>query len=187
MRLDEVMPRYDVASAHQIAVNALPERAYDAFLRITPAEMPLARLLFAARSLPGLVCGRPVLPAGTSESLLGQMRRAGFLVLALEPDREIVLGAIGRFWRPTAALRRDIDPASFITFTEPGFARAAMNVLVEPAGWGCTVRTETRIALPDEQTRRAFRRYWRLIGPGSALVRRDVLRAVKRRAQALQA
>jgi hypothetical protein len=37
---------------------------------------------------------------------------------------------------------------------------------------------ETRVALTDEQSRRRFRRYWLLIGPFSALIRRLALRQV---------
>jgi hypothetical protein len=179
------MPRYDVASAHQIAVRARPEQAYDAFLRLTPAEMPLARLLLAARSLPALVTGRRGLPSRRHEPLLRQMQRSGFVVLAEDSGREIVIGAVGRFWQLSPGLRRDIDPASFASFSGPGLARAAMNVLIEPAEKGSIVRTETRVALPDEASLRTFRRYWRLVGPGSALVRRDILRATRRRAESM--
>jgi hypothetical protein len=40
--------------------------------------------------------------------------------------------------------------------------------------------TETRIAAVDEPARRAFRRYWRAVGP-SALIRRRWLRDAQRR------
>lgn len=183
MRLDDVMPRYDVASAHQIAVYSTPQQAYDAFLRITPAELPLARMLFAVRSLPGKLRRRNPMPAGTSEPMLRQMQRAGFVVLAEEPGREIVIGAIGRFWRLSEPLQRGIDADRFSAPPESGLARAVMNVSIEAGGSGCVVRTETRVALPDDETGRRFRRYWRVVGPGSALVRRDILRAVKKRAE----
>ena len=73
----------------------------------------------------------------------------------------------------------------FKAIREPGFAIAAMNFLIEDAGPGaCTVTTETRVYAIDAPERRRFARYWRVIYPGSALIRRMWLRAVKRRAEA---
>jgi hypothetical protein len=43
--------------------------------------------------------------------------------------------------------------------------------------------TETRVHVPDLVSRRRFRRYWRVIGPFSGLIRVLVLRAAKRRAE----
>jgi hypothetical protein len=48
----------------------------------------------------------------------------------------------------------------------------------------CTLlTTETRIYATDASTRRAFARYWRVIYPGSSLIRRMWLRAVVKRAE----
>jgi len=86
-----------------------------------------------------------------------------------------------RGWRP----KRRPTPEDFKALREPGFAIAAMNFLVEDAGSGaCIVTTETRIYATDASARRRFARYWRVIYPGSALIRRMWLRAVKRRAEA---
>jgi hypothetical protein len=46
------------------------------------------------------------------------------------------------------------------------------------------VGTETRIAATDEVARRRFGRYWRLIGPFSSITRREMLAAIRRRAEA---
>lgn len=43
--------------------------------------------------------------------------------------------------------------------------------------------TETRILATDAIARRKFARYWTFIQPGSAILRRTVLRAVKRTAE----
>jgi hypothetical protein len=57
-----------------------------------------------------------------------------------------------------------------------------------PAGQAtspCTLlTTETRIYATDASSRRAFARYWRVIYPGSSLIRRMWLRAIKKRAEA---
>ncbi len=46
------------------------------------------------------------------------------------------------------------------------------------------VTAETRVYATDASARRRFARYWRVIYPGSALIRRRWLRAMKRRAEA---
>ena len=85
---------------------------------------------------------------------------SGFRRLSETPGREIVLG------------------------TMVGRATAAINFLVEPAGADAAdVTTETRVSAPDADARRTFAAYWRVIYPGSALIRRMWLRAVKRRAE----
>jgi hypothetical protein len=43
--------------------------------------------------------------------------------------------------------------------------------------------TETRVLATDSRTRRLFAAYWRLILPGSALMRRTWLAAIRRRAE----
>jgi hypothetical protein len=50
-------------------------------------------------------------------------------------------------------------------------------------GWS-RLSTETRVLGTDDSARRRFAVYWRLIYPGSALIRRMWLQAVKRRAEA---
>ncbi len=43
--------------------------------------------------------------------------------------------------------------------------------------------TETRVFATDSRARRRFAVYWRVIYPGSALIRRSWLDAIKRRAE----
>ena len=59
-----------------------------------------------------------------------------------------------------------------------------MNFHIEDAGGSaCLVTTETRIVATDPAARRKFGRYWRVIYPGSALIRKMWLRAVRQRAE----
>ena len=58
-----------------------------------------------------------------------------------------------------------------------------MNLRIEDAGpAACTLTTETRVYATDASTRRRFALYWRVIYPGSALIRRMWLRAIAHRA-----
>ncbi|MEK6768373.1 MAG: hypothetical protein AABY85_05210, partial [Gemmatimonadota bacterium] len=65
----------------------------------------------------------------------------------------------------------------------PGFALATMNFIVTPHGsGGSVVSTETRVFVNSSSARRRFAAYWRIIYPGSAIIRRMWLRAIQRRA-----
>jgi hypothetical protein len=56
--------------------------------------------------------------------------------------------------------------------------RIACDLRAEPiAGGHSLLSTETRITALDAHARRWFGRYWRLVGPCSALIRRRWLRA----------
>jgi hypothetical protein len=176
--LDHFLPVYDEHEVHSIAIGARPEAIHRALFEVTPAEIPLFRTLLTLRGLrrPGASARRPLI-AGAQEG--------GFTILADEPGRELVLGVIGRFWglrdRAIRPIRSALD---FTAFAEPGFARAAMNFLIEPLdAESCRVTTETRVQATDARARRAFRLYWTVVHPGSALIRRLWLRALERRAE----
>ena len=59
-----------------------------------------------------------------------------------------------------------------------------MNFRVDDEGGGwCRLRTETRVLGTDEAARGKFAMYWCVIYPGSAIIRREWLAAIKRRAE----
>jgi hypothetical protein len=115
--------------------------------------------------------------------LLEVATKTAFLVLAEDPDREIVLGTAVMVPPGFRASRRSL-PGDFRTIQQPGFAIAMMNFLVEDNGAGaCLIPTETRVRATDPSAKRRFAAYWRMIYPGSALIRRMWLRAIKKRAE----
>ena len=50
-------------------------------------------------------------------------------------------------------------------------------------GAGSRLSTETRVVTTDAATRRTFARYWLVVRTGSGLIRREMLRELKRRAE----
>lgn len=164
--LDEVLPLWHVRERHTIEVDAPPERVFAAVREATFAEMPLARTLFRLRGL----------QAAIARPFFEQLPK-GFVVLAEEPGRELVAGGIGQPWK---LLGGRVARADFGRFDEPGFAKMAMNFRLD----GPTLSTETRVLLTDAASRRKFLAYWLAVRPGSGLIRRSWLRAIKRRAEA---
>jgi hypothetical protein len=183
--LDEFLPAYDVNEVHSTRVAASPGEAFAAARAVTGREVPLAGTLMALRRLPAAIRGR------ADESghrmldvpILDQLTRGGFVLLADRPD-EVIVGVVGRFWTADGGIRR-VAAAEFDGFEEPGCAKAVMSFHVRELPGGSLLTTETRIAGTDDEARRKFRRYWRIVMPGSALIRRAWLRAIRRRAERL--
>jgi hypothetical protein len=181
--LDEALPEYEFIERHHTHVAASPKRALAGAQDATPAEMRLVRRLFAVRSLPARVMLRGALPADPARSLPAQMVEFGFMLLA-KTEREVVFGYVGQPWRLTGgSMPRLATAREWLDFAEPGYVKAAMSFSVVPAASGTRLETETRIHATDPASRRRFARYWRVIRPGSGLIRRSWLHAAKGRAE----
>jgi hypothetical protein len=116
--------------------------------------------------------------------ILEMATRTSFLLLAEEPGREVVVGTVV-LAPPGARLDGKPTPELFRALGAPGFAKATMNFFLEDAPQdGCLLTTETRIHATDASSQRRFAAYWRVIYPGSALIRHMWLRAIKLRAEA---
>lgn len=182
MLIDDHLPAFRWRERHEIDVPA-PIAAVDAAMKaVTYAEMPLARMLMAVRSMGGrgLRNAQPTFV----EPVLTQLQRSGFLVLGEQPGREIVFGIVGRFWQVCPVHAKLDGPSAFAAFSEPGWVKAAMNLTLDPLGESRTrIATETRIVPTDAAAARRFRLYWAFVRSGSGLVRRAWLRAVARRAR----
>ena len=179
--LDHALPTYQFSEYHQIHVAAPPARTLEAIRAVTAGEITLFRTLTAIRRL-----GRPgaesVLNAPESQPILDVVTRTSFLQLTGEPGREIVVGTLVA--APAASLPIQERTAEWYqSLSGPGYAKAVMNFVVEPDGAGTLVTTETRVFATDASTRRRFAAYWRIIYPGSAVIRRMWLRAIRRRAE----
>lgn len=179
-RLDEFMPAWQFNERHSIEIAASPARAFEAMRAVTADEIFLFRLLTWIRR-GGRALPESILNAGKGAPLIDVATRSGFVTLAEERPRELVIGTVVK--RPRGArvaLGRDV----FLKPLPPGFAIAAMNFVVSPnSSGGSNVLTETRVFASGPEARRAFARYWRVIYPGSALIRVMWLRAIKRRAE----
>ena len=179
-RLDDFMPVWQFGEHHSIEVAAPPAIVFAAMKAVTADEILLFRTLTWIRR-----GGRPlpesILNAGTDKPLLDVATQSGFVTLAEDAPREIVIGTVVK--RPAGARVR-LSSDTFLKPLPPGFAIAAMNFRVVPReSGGSVVTTETRVFANDDAARRAFARYWRVIYPGSALIRRMWLRAIKLRAE----
>lgn len=189
MLIDDYLPRYDVRERHSLLVHASSTETYAALRSANLAGTPLVRALLALRALPGaLGHGRAGLESlrrrGRVSVTLATFEEHGFRILAERPPEELLIGLEGQFWRPSGNL---CTPPSAVFLTgvpSPGMARAVWNFSLEPlADGGTELRTETRVQCADAATRRRFLPYWLLIRPGSGLIRRTMLQAIRRTAE----
>jgi hypothetical protein len=172
--LDEWLPAYDFVERHRVVCRANPRAVWKALHEANLADAWLARAVIALRGL-----------KQSPELTLDAMIASGFSLLAERPEREIVLGLEGRFWTPTGGRIRT-DAATFRGPIAPGAARAAIDFVAVPSADGTTLlTTETRVACADPAARRRFRAYWFFVRPGSGLIRRAMLRAVRAHAERL--
>ena len=179
-RLDDFLPAYHFHEIHSLAVHAPPERVFAAIHAVTAREIRFFRALTWIRSPHFGKTRESILAPSPAEPILDVATRSGFLLLAEEADQELVVGTV-----LGPPLRVDHPrPSDFRAFDRPGYAKAAMNFLVEEQGSGwCRLSTETRVVATDPRARRRFAAYWRVIYPGSALIRRMWLEAIRRRAE----
>jgi hypothetical protein len=169
------MPTWHFRERHQRSTDAAPHSLLAAAEQLTWADVPVLRALMRVRT-----AGR--VPHHPDQRILDGMSGIGFAVLHRSGD-ELVIGAVGRPWRPGGAgapplLALDEPAATFTEFDAPGWAKMIANFRVVDG----ELSTETRVLLTDDRSRRAFGRYWLLIHPFSALIRRRWLAAIARRA-----
>ncbi len=160
-RLDEAMPRWQFEEFHSTHVAAPPEKVFAAIHAVTADEILWFRTLTAIRR--GF--------RRTPESILNPRKDApildvatsrGFRYVADESPHEVVVRA-----RVAAG------------------AEAMMNFVVTPdSHGGSNVSTETRVYAANKRSEHLFAMYWRAIRPGSDIIRRMWLRAIRLRAEA---
>jgi hypothetical protein len=180
MVLDQHVPAWNARERHSIRIAATPAEALAAARAVTPREVPVFLVLMGLRSLPTALARRS--RRRLDAPLLDGFERMGFASLG-ESESELAYGGVGRFWQPGGGLRR-VGADEFAGFAEPGYVKAGFNFLVEADGDGRSVlSTETRVVATDAGARRRFRLYWTFVYPGSALIRRGWLRAIRSRAE----
>lgn len=171
--LDNLMPRFDVRERREIRIVASPERVYAACRNADLTSGMIPRLLMTLRGM----------SARGGATRLGDLERFGFSVIAEDPPRAVVIGLMGKFWTPSGALCERVSTDDFRRGPPSGLALAGWNFSIERVSASeSLVRTETRVlCAPDARAK--FRLYWMVIRPGSGLIRRSMLAAIKRTAE----
>jgi hypothetical protein len=177
VKLEELMPAYDVKAAYSILIAATPRRVWEELLNADFHNLPITRRLMRLRTL-----GRRKPQTGQPSTLatMGSGGAGGFQEIARVPEEEIVLAIAGRFWLPHAPVLRDWKPEEFAALTPHGSAKAAWNFYLTADASTTRLSTETRVLCFGRSARMQFRLYWFVIGFFSGWIRKEMLQMVKR-------
>ena len=185
--IDRWLPEWQFGEYHERRVQATPQQVFNAIRRVRSSDIFLFRTLTFIRNPSRQGQGEHILNPPGGKPILDVALAGGFVLLGEETDHELLIGmvvvappaTVGTAQRENGV---SLDPARFRTLGQPGFARAVMNFRVIPESDGWTrVTTETRVAAVDHETQRRFARYWRVIYPGSWIIRWSWLRAIEAR------
>lgn len=181
--LDRFLPEYRHNEVHDAVIPASLEAVRRAVREVKGKEIALARLLFGIRLLPGRLLGRRMPERYDEKTIVDSALASGFIRLSESPD-EIVLGVVGQFWKLTGEIVRLSGPEEFLAFSREGYAKGAVDFTLEELADGrVRLRTETRVLPLGREAARRFGLYWTVVHPGSALLRRAWLQAIRRRAE----
>ena len=163
-------PEARLLERHESRVAAPPERAYEAIRQVRLASMPIVRALFTLRRI----------PYSKEMTLLEFFSTRPFLILDEAPAQEVVFGVAGWLQR---SREHPATPEEFRAYAGEGTMRAIANFRVDATERGSLISTETWIETFGRRARRLFRAYWLIVGPFSALIRREFLRTARRMAE----
>jgi hypothetical protein len=172
MLIDEFLSDYDFVEKHGISIHADAAKIYRAANEVDFRESFLIRALFFLRGL------------STEKVTLESLKGSRFEILAEAPGRELLLGLVGRFWTVKGDLKK-IDAESFQKFNTRGYAKAVWNFALQPEGSDVRLTTETRVKCLDAESKKRFKLYWTVVQPFSGLIRREMLRLIKARAESI--
>lgn len=177
--LDDVMPEYHFSETHSTLVHARPEQVMQAVRDSTFGDMKSLGTLLKIR---GAVLRSPFNDSGDFQKrrVVDAFSEAGYM--AGGSEHEIVMCGV---WNARLNRRPDVHTLQELTaYGEQGAVKMGYDFNVEDAGEGWSIlSTETRVVATDNATRRGMGRYWRLIVPGSGLLRRQWLDGIKQRAE----
>ncbi|MFM9904125.1 MAG: hypothetical protein ACKVQJ_06075 [Pyrinomonadaceae bacterium] len=170
MLIDEFLSEYDFVETHDISISAGTANVYRAMQEVDFCESTLVRWLFFLRGLP------------SDKVTIRDVKRFHFKTLGEIVNKELLIGLAGRFWTVMGDLQ-DVNADNFKAFDKSGYAKAVWNFSVDADGENTRLTTETRIRCLDDDSRRSFGFYWTFIRPFSGLIRTEMLKTIKKRAE----
>lgn len=171
MLQEKYLPQYHFNEKHSIIIDRSAEHTFSLIDKFDFSDSNIVRILLFLRGMRWKTVKKEDLHASR------------FIELEQIPNKEIIIGLIGQFWRPAGNLQK-FAPDEFIPFERNGFAKASWNFQIIPKdNNSCELQTETRILCIGEKTKQNFSRYWFFVHPFSALIRKQMLKSIKRKAE----
>lgn len=180
--IDRLIPDYSFNEYHEVVINASIEEVKHALHTTGVAEIPAVHLLLKIR---GISDKKDMSNEATkNEPDPNTFSTPDFNFIVADSNEFItmmILTASSKTPPPTMTTFEQ-----FIAFTEPGYVKVAINFRFVSRGDGQTLlTTETRNLPINQKDCRIFGRYWRIIYPGSAIIRRLWLDTLAQKAEKL--
>ncbi|HEY1200442.1 MAG TPA: SRPBCC family protein, partial [Niastella sp.] len=175
--LKKMMPSPGHSETIRTFVKAKPEVAWETVRHFDMATVPWVRLLFRLRTAAEALHSHEHSVKRHASISIDEIARTnkGFRILSETPGKEVVVGAIGKFWHLNIPFM-EIAPAAFPAYREPGWGKVAWALNVAPYLDGSTVSIELRISTTDKKSWKKLWRYYRLIGPFSYQIRSSMMK-----------
>jgi hypothetical protein len=178
--LERFIPQPDVRERFETTIRAPADVAIEVATRFDMQSLRWVRAVFWLREkLMRSARSAPRKPQG----ILEETRALGWGLLAEEPGRLVVCGAVCQPWLADVKFS-PVAPGDFATYGQPDQVKIAWTLEAEEIGPGVTrFAQETRVVATDERARTKFRRYWRWARFGIIAIRLLMLPAVRRAAE----
>jgi hypothetical protein len=167
---DKFLPEYQFSEKHAIRIARPPEKIFPLITEMDFSGSWIIRTLYKLRGM-------------TSGMTLKKELLKHFMELEQCKDQELVIGLIGQFWKLNGSLKK-VAPEEFTSFHESGYLKATWNFELIPQTETSTIlETETRVHCSDAKSHRLFSRYWFFVRPFSGLIRKEMLRSIRKKAE----
>src|SRR5689334_7241414 len=157
----------------RVFVQASPDVAWEKVRHLDLSTVSWIRFLFDLRTIAELF--RHSSNENDFDRRLGidqiTAHENGFKLLYEQAGKEVVVGAIGKFWHlqiPFAS----VEAEDFAAFDEIGWGKVSWCLMVEPFQNGSTICLELRTTATDDESWHKLNRYYNVIGLFSNFIRR---------------
>lgn len=186
-QIDGLMPTYSFNELHEVRIKASPDEVKEVFRVTGVNDIPIVHLLMKIR---GIADEDVDLSDRASSNKAGTdtFTTPDFNFFVVAPDEYIAVMIL----KPTMISGNKEKPAppeistleQFIAFNEPGYMKVAINFrIIGIENKETLLTTETRVDGTTKTDSYVFGRYWRVVYPGSAIIRRVWLDTIKKKAE----
>ena len=186
-QIDGLMPTYSFNEFHEVRINSSLEKIKQVLQVTGVKDIPAARLLMGIR---GIADEDVDLSDRASNNLVGSdtISTPDFNFFVVSPNEWITVMIL----KSVIITNNSNQPAppnittleQFRAFNKPGYVKVAVNFrFISTNSNETIVTTETRNNGITRKDNRVFGYYWRIIYPGSAIIRRVWLDTIKKKVE----
>jgi len=186
-KLDDLMPAYSFNEFHEVRINTAPDKVKEVFRVTGVKDIPIVRLLMKIR---GIADDDVDMSDRASSNKAGAdtFTTPDFNFFVLAPNEFISVMILKPNMissdKEKPAPPEISSPEQFSAFNEPGYMKVAINFrFISTDNKETLLTTETRVDGTTKTDSSVFGRYWRIIYPGSAIIRRVWLDTIKKKAE----